>query len=797
MISKGEKHMFKKLCAAVIAVLLISGGTYAGQDFISAVSVTAQAANADVWDGTYDTSWYDEEETEFHLSTAAEFAGFAQLVNSGKSTEGKTFYLDKDITLNDISDYKNWKEKAPAHKWDSIGTENFKFAGTFDAQNHTITGLYTSYGLFYDSTGTVKNVKLASAYATSSAICFNNSGTIDNCHADAVVYSSSGSVGGICRSNGGTISNCTMAGSVESNFDGSLAGGICTLNNGIIDKCQNTAFVTASCTTNSGTLYSYAGGIAAYNEKNSSAVISNSYNTGAVTASAKNASASNYNYSYAGGILGYGSASVNISNVYNAGTVSSSTAITASTYYTKYLNTYAGGVIGYISGSATVDINDVYNTGDVIVEDVSGDSYTGGMIGYISNSATVTISNVYNVGKISQRYSSGGISGNGKPDMTACYYLNTTALKGIGDADTDTAVSKTEANMKKESFAQSLGENFVYVKDNFPKLVWEQAEEPTEEPTTEPTETPTESLTEEPTEESTTEPQKQILKLTEYTETATLKVNYNGTITWLSSDANVATVKDGVVTAVGNGKAIIYALCGEQRVETEVEVSYDYYLNQNEFSLASGTQTQLEFHSANNKEIYNQLAEWSSSNEKVAKVDNEGIITAVSAGTAVITAKAGDVSVTCKITVTDSSEPAIFAQSTTIKAGEKKALTISDYSGSVTWVSSDTKVVTVDADGTLTGVKAGTATVYAMLDNGKTISAKITVVNSEIMLGDVTLDGEVDILDVITVNKAVLGKETLTAEQIKAADVSKNDVPDSTDSLMILKYIVGILENLG
>ncbi len=294
-----------------------------------------------------------------------------------------------------------------------------------------------------------------------------------------------------------------------------------------------------------------------------------------------------------------------------------------------------------------------------------------------------------------------------------------------------------------------------------------------------------------------TTPQKQIFKLTEYTETAKLTVNYDGEITWLSSNTDVVTVENGVVTAVGNGQAVIYAICGEQRVETVVEVSYDYYLNETEYTLSVGEQRQPEFHSSNNKEIYNQIADWSSSNEKVAKVDNEGIITAVSAGTAVITAKAGDVSVTCKITVTDSSEPAIFAQSTTIKTGEKKALTISDYSGAVTWVSSDTKIVAVDTDGTLTGVKAGTATIYAMLDNGKTISAKITVVNSEIMLGDVTLDEEVDILDVITINKAVLGKEILTAEQIKASDINKNDVPDSTDSLMLLKYIVGLLESLG
>ena len=35
-----------------------------------------------------------------------ELAGFAQLVNGGKTMKGQTFYLDKDIVLNDISDYE-------------------------------------------------------------------------------------------------------------------------------------------------------------------------------------------------------------------------------------------------------------------------------------------------------------------------------------------------------------------------------------------------------------------------------------------------------------------------------------------------------------------------------------------------------------------------------------------------------------------------------------------------------------------------------------------------------------------
>ncbi len=61
--------------------------------------------------------------------------------------------------------------------------------------------------------------------------------------------------------------------------------------------------------------------------------------------------------------------------------------------------------------------------------------------------------------------------------------------------------------------------------------------------------------------------------------------------------------------------------------------------------------------------------------------------------------------------------------------------------------------------------------------------------------GDVDENGSIDILDVIMLNKNLLGKETLTEKQIKAADVNQSGVPDSNDSLMILKYIVGMIKN--
>lgn len=62
--------------------------------------------------------------------------------------------------------------------------------------------------------------------------------------------------------------------------------------------------------------------------------------------------------------------------------------------------------------------------------------------------------------------------------------------------------------------------------------------------------------------------------------------------------------------------------------------------------------------------------------------------------------------------------------------------------------------------------------------------------------GDVNSDGEVDILDVIALNKFLLGSVSLSADAQKNADVDGNETIDSTDSLNILKKVVKIIDTL-
>ncbi|MBO5355402.1 MAG: right-handed parallel beta-helix repeat-containing protein [Clostridia bacterium] len=80
------------------------------------------------WVGEADTTWYDASKDEFTLSTGAQLAGLAEIVNAGDSFEKKTVKLDADIDLNNVN-------------WTPIGTKAAPFKGTFLGQGHTVYNL--------------------------------------------------------------------------------------------------------------------------------------------------------------------------------------------------------------------------------------------------------------------------------------------------------------------------------------------------------------------------------------------------------------------------------------------------------------------------------------------------------------------------------------------------------------------------------------------------------------------------------------------------------------------------------
>lgn len=97
--------------------------------------------DSDVWAGAgaadgIDTSWYNTNDNTFYISTAAQLAGLAQLVNNGNNFSTKNITLKADIKLN------NDAVPTGGNEWTPIGTSRNKFAGTFDGQGYTISGLY-------------------------------------------------------------------------------------------------------------------------------------------------------------------------------------------------------------------------------------------------------------------------------------------------------------------------------------------------------------------------------------------------------------------------------------------------------------------------------------------------------------------------------------------------------------------------------------------------------------------------------------------------------------------------------
>lgn len=107
---------------------------------LTPVTVFAAENTLDTWDGSVDTSWYDANSTEFHITTAEQLAGLAELTNigidtgasAGNSFEDKTIYLDCDLDLGD-------------YPWTPITNRDVDdghfFKGTFDGQGHTIYNL--------------------------------------------------------------------------------------------------------------------------------------------------------------------------------------------------------------------------------------------------------------------------------------------------------------------------------------------------------------------------------------------------------------------------------------------------------------------------------------------------------------------------------------------------------------------------------------------------------------------------------------------------------------------------------
>ena len=259
----------------------------------------------------------------------------------------------------------------------------------------------------------------------------------------------------------------------------------------------------------------------------------------------------------------------------------------------------------------------------------------------------------------------------------------------------------------------------------------------------------------------------------------------NKTLNWSSSDETVATVDEaGKVTAIKEGNAVVTVSATDgSGVKAEVNVIVVPTLAERVALDKASLSLKVNGTAVLSATVYPETAtdkslNWSSSNNDVATVSSDGLVTALSLGEAMITATAADgsgVSATCVVTVgeTQAEGVSITAEGqTTLKAGGTVQLraTVTPETAtdkSVTWHSSNDKIATVDAEGLVTAVGVGTATITCTNSAGQTATINVTVEATQAEGVSITAEGQTTLKTGGTVQlRATVTPETATDKSV-------------------------------
>ena len=230
------------------------------------------------------------------------------------------------------------------------------------------------------------------------------------------------------------------------------------------------------------------------------------------------------------------------------------------------------------------------------------------------------------------------------------------------------------------------------------------------------------------------------------------------TVTWKSSDKNIATVsKWGTVTGVNYGTTTITCTSKATGASATCTVTVGNISLNKSKTYIKKNKTEVLKVTLTPSTLSDKSVTWKSSNKSIATVSSSGTVKGVKYGTATITctSKATGLSATCKVTVGNVS---LNKSELAIKKGATEKLKATIYPSSlddktVTWKSSNTNIATVSKWGTVTGVGHGTATI--------TCTSKATGLST-------TCKVTVEIVEGVGLNKSELSLTKGSTEKLKA-----------------------------
>jgi len=311
-------------------------------------------------------------QSPYLISKAADLEELATLVTAGNTFADKMFSVTTDFTVSTTP--------APMIGHTGLATTK-RFAGTFDGNGHTISGLkfsaekhYCGLFTYVDAGGVVKNLNLQSPTLLSGNsyggfVAAASDGIVENCHVyNGSFESTNGSYkGGVVGYNKGLVKNCTYSGTVTAT---SNAAAIVGQNFGQVEFCSSDATIVSNAPNQSSVQF---GGITAVTIKlNSEPHIYDCYFTGNIQGAIAN---------NCGGITGTLSGA-DMQRCWNSGYIASTGS--------------CGALVNSMDKGAF--IKDCYNVGTVY--DTFSES-VGGLIGYVStDKSELKMENCLNIGTL-------------------------------------------------------------------------------------------------------------------------------------------------------------------------------------------------------------------------------------------------------------------------------------------------------------------------------------------------------------------------------------------------------------